>query len=339
MTKRSSMTNRSVLCALACGAFVALAGACTPPPSDGSVTPAPVDMTPVTPPAKMDAKKPDPEPEKPTPGTSDAGVDKPVSEPPPSSPPDAAGEVAAEDAEPPVDDMPDALPPGDGGASTIVVGQRTSLRSDLAARWVGTRKSVTVEEGAMVFTGIFEAGKFGGPQGHNIRLPIKPGIEYVFEYRIRFDTNFHFSRGGKIPGLAGGNAPTGCVNVDANGFSARMMWRENGKLIGYLYDQDQSQACGAGIATPFNFKVGQFHDIKERVKLNSGSTNNGILQVWVDGNMLIDRSNIEYMAEKPANRISSILFHSFFGGSTGDWAPSRNCSISFSEPFVTLVAE
>lgn len=64
-----------------------------------------------------------------------------------------------------------------------------------------------------------------------------------------------------------------------------------------------------------------------------------VLQVWLNHKMVIDRSNMEYMVETPANRINSVLFHSFFGGSTQDWAPSRQCSISFSEPFVTLVTE
>ena len=45
------------------------------------------------------------------------------------------------------------------------------------------------------------------------------------------------------------------------------------------------------------------------------------------------------MNESPTARIDVVLFHSFFGGSTQDWAPSRNVTISFAEPYATLVAE
>ena len=88
-----------------------------------------------------------------------------------------------------------------------------------------------MEDGRRIFTGAFEAGKFGaGGNGHLARFDIAPGREYVFEYRIRFDAGFDFSRG-KIPGLAGGNAPRGCDASTAVGFTARQMWRQQGRLI------------------------------------------------------------------------------------------------------------
>jgi hypothetical protein len=295
----------------------------TKPPPTPPATPKP-DAAPSNP-------TPEPEPPQPPPGKPDAAAEADAgspSEPPPK--PDAAP-------------VADATPSGDTAsspdASEIMVGVRTSMREALAAKWVGVRKSITMENGAPVFTGVFEANKFGGPQGHNVRLPLRPGKEYILEYKIRFDGNFPFTRGGKIPGLAGGNAPTGCVDVTAKGFSARMMWREGGSLIGYLYDQDQNTDCGNNIGTSFDFKAGQWHSIKERVKVNTGNNRDGILQVWADDGMVINRSNVRYMNDGAANNVNVILFHSFFGGSTQAWAPARQCSMSFSEPFVTLVAE
>jgi hypothetical protein len=286
-------------------------------------------------------------------GSPQPGEDADVAEPPTpdagSSTPDGRG--PAPEAAPPLD--PDAapaievdagradLPPpaSDGGGGTFAVGERVSLRDALSALWTKTRESTKQEDGVMVFTGVFEANKIGGPQGHTPRLVLKPGREYLFEYRVRFDGDFPFTRGGKLPGLAGGNAPTGCVDTDANGFSARMMWRQAGALIGYLYDQDQGGNCGNNITTSVNFKAGQWYALKERIRLNTGRNHDGVLQVWADDKLVIDRKNMEYMAEAPNNRIGVVLFHSFFGGSTQDWAPARQCSISFAEPFATLLAE
>lgn len=239
------------------------------------------------------------------------------------------------------DGPPDTLARDGGvpGQEAGVPGVRLSLADDLASRWVGARRSITMEGGTRVFTGGFVAGQIGGPNGHTFRLPISPGREYLFEYRIRFEPGFHFSRGGKIPGLAGASAPTGCVNVTGNGFSARAMWHENGRLTGYTYDNDQSTGCGNSIQTSFNFGIGTWYSVKQRVKLNTGTARNGVMQMWVDDRMVIDKGNIPWMNEAPDRRIDVVLFHTFFGGSTQNWAPSRNCSVSFSDPFVTKLAD
>ena len=196
-----------------------------------------------------------------------------------------------------------------------------------------------MENGTRVFTGAFEAGKFGaGGNGHLVRFNIDPGSEYVFEYRLRFDPGYDFSRGGKIPGLAGGNAPSGCQTSTGVGFTARQMWRENGRLIGYIYDMDQRSACGNAIETGFNFTPGRWYQVKQRIKLNTGSTRNGVLQLWIDDRQVINRSNMGWMTESPTRRIDRIFLDFFFGGSTADWSPRRNCSLSFSDVAVTKLA-
>lgn len=261
------------------------------------------------------------------------------------APGDPTGPVDA----PPILDAPSG-PAIDGPATTVpdATGTvsdsapatgRISLRDELAARWMGERKRTTTEDGIMVFTGEFEPGRIGGPSGHTARLPISPGRDYLFEYRLRFDTGFDWSRGGKIPGLAGATAPTGCVDVNGTGFSARMMWHENGRLTGYTYALDQNTGCGNSIETGVNFSVGRWYNIKERVKLNTGSSSNGVLQIWVDDRMVVNRSNIPWMNEAPDRRIDLVYIQTFFGGSTLNWAPSRRCSISFAEPFATKLAD
>jgi hypothetical protein len=219
-----------------------------------------------------------------------------------------------------------------GGGDTGPAGGRISMAPAIAARWMGERRSIKMEDGVMVFTGVFEPGRVGGPSGHNIRFPLPAAKDTLLEYRIRFDGNYDYGRGGKIPGLGGGTAPTGCVDTNGSGFSARMMWRENGRLIGYLYDNNQSSDCGRAIEAGFNFKRDQWHAVKQRVKVNTGTAANGILQVWVDERMVINRSNISYMNN---GQVDQLLFHSFYGGSSTDWAPSRQTSISFSEVYVT----
>jgi hypothetical protein len=228
---------------------------------------------------------------------------------------------------------------GDAEACGMGVGVRVSLREALAARWTGERRTIATEGDTVVFKGVFEPARFGGREGHTVRLKLSPGREYLFEYRIRFDGNFPWTKGGKIPGLAGGTAPTGCVVVNGGGFSARMMWQAGGRLVGYIYDLDQRGNCDNVIDTGFSFKTGQWYSIKGRVRINSGRNHDGVLQIWVDDHMVINRTNLVYMDESPTSRIDQVLFHSFFGGSTQTWAPSRACSIALADPYVTMLAE
>ena len=62
--------------------------------------------------------------------------------------------------------------------------------------------------------------------------------EAYLEYKVKFDDNFFWATGGKLPGLGGstsginsestgrGTIPSGC-KYNTNGWSARLMWRRN----------------------------------------------------------------------------------------------------------------
>ena len=68
----------------------------------------------------------------------------------------------------------------------------------------------------------------------------KPVDEYMLEYKVRVPNDFDFVRGGKLPGLYGGSGPAGGASVaEADGFSARIMWRELGVLCQYVYYMDK----------------------------------------------------------------------------------------------------
>ena len=52
--------------------------------------------------------------------------------------------------------------------------------------------------------------------------------EAYLTYRVKFRDGFDFVRGGKLPGLAGGSAPSGNAPADGiRGWTGRMMWRNN----------------------------------------------------------------------------------------------------------------
>ncbi|MCH2185624.1 cellulose-binding domain-containing protein, partial [Myxococcota bacterium] len=96
--------------------------------------------------------------------------------------------------------------------------------------------------------------------------------ELYLSYRLRFGEGFNFVRGGKLPGLIGGSAPTGC-REDENGFSARGMWRAEGTSYQYVYWPGKSERCGDNYihgadSEPFIFEPGIWYRIEHHLKMN-----------------------------------------------------------------------
>ena len=167
---------------------------------------------------------------------------------------------------------------------------------------------------------------------------LTPNDEYFLDYYIRFDDNFDFQLGGKIPGLSGGRSNTGGNRPTGDGWSARFMWREEGKAVVYLYHMDQPTNYGHDINLNRSFKRGQWHRLTQRIKVNSGNNNDGILQVWFDGELVILRNDIRYRNNNRAP-VDHFYFSTFFGGNTPEWAPDITSTISYDNIRLSTNAE
>jgi len=80
--------------------------------------------------------------------------------------------------------------------------------------------------------------------------PPLPSKAYTLSYDLYFEPGFDFAKGGKLPGLAAKSFDSGCTEEGSpkrNGknWSVRVMWRNNGRLQLYSYDQTRpSGSCG-----------------------------------------------------------------------------------------------
>lgn len=152
--------------------------------------------------------------------------------------------------------------------------------------------------------------------------------ELYFSYDIRFKPGFQWVLGGKIPGLTGGHVESGTLPEFTDGFSVRMMWKENGKLVFYVYHHDQSIVYGSSHGWgDFQFTTGQWYNITFRLVLNkvqNGSgVNNGILEGFVDGKLKIQLSNFRFRNIESIF-IDNMYICSFFGGSSEEWSAQRD---------------
>ncbi|MDI5934814.1 polysaccharide lyase [Halomonas kalidii] len=141
-------------------------------------------------------------------------------------------------------------------------------------------------------------------------------------YRVRFEPGFDFVKGGKLPGLYGGEAPSGGETADGeNGFSMRLMWREQGQgeLYEYVVDQ-KGTSVGRGSWT---FPSGQWVTIEQEIVLNDPGEANGLARLWIDGQPVLEQRDIVYRTT-PELTIDGLMFSTFFGGSGDEWRTPRD---------------
>jgi hypothetical protein len=176
-----------------------------------------------------------------------------------------------------------------------------------------------------------------------------PTNEICFSYQIKFDANFTWVKGGKLPGLWMGDTGANGGNHLSEGSSFRVMWRANGSAEAYLYAPPQlpsySQLPGfqtnnAGSygdsvwRSEFEFDVDTWTPVRMYAKLNtfdpinSNANNDGIVQLQI-GNQTRIYSEMKWI-EFP-NLISGLMMQSFFGGDSHTWSTPHDTWISMTD--------
>lgn len=154
------------------------------------------------------------------------------------------------------------------------------------------------------------------------------------EYCVKFQSGFDFVKGGKLPGLCGGQCNTGgdkCTGTD--GWSARYMWRREGQAVVYLYDMTmQSYGTDIDLNHPdlFYFEPGRWYTIKQYIEMNDPGIRNGKIRVWIDGKQVLDYKYARFRSTESLG-INLFYFSTFFGGGTSEWAPTKDEYIFFDD--------
>ncbi len=201
------------------------------------------------------------------------------------------------------------------------------------------RVSVVEEDGNQFIRLTYPEGQISPPNSGAQwnRLFRHPVDEAVAEYRVRFDADFDWTHGGKLPGLTGGVQPTG-GRPNPNGFTSRYMWRKDGNLVVYLYHSEQKGRFGDDLPLGKQLLIpaGGWHSLRQRVKLNTPGEPDGVLQVWVDGELLLNRHDLRWRQAGADWGINHFFFSSFHGGGSDAYRPARTNHIDFDDFKVTL---
>ncbi|NEP19274.1 MAG: polysaccharide lyase [Leptolyngbya sp. SIO4C1] len=170
----------------------------------------------------------------------------------------------------------------------------------------------------------------GGAQFYaNLTLP--PRSARRLSYYVRFSENFDFVKGGKLPGLFGGDGASGGNIPDGtDGFSTRLMWRRAGKGELYAYlptSENYGTSIGRGA---WQFQPGVWYLLEQVVRLNDPDRSNGQIQVWVDGDLVIDQGGLRFR-QVESLQIDGLFFSTFFGGGDASWATPHDVYIDFAD--------
>lgn len=168
----------------------------------------------------------------------------------------------------------------------------------------------------------------------------------TFSYQVYFPKDFRWVKGGKLPGVGLGIPGTNSKSAtggawDPRAGSCRVMWREGGRAVGYLYlpardgraaFKKQSEAYksvteikgGSGHEVwgdgPLRFRAGEWNDVTVKISLGDGTFS---LRV----NDVVRRIDVDYMNDRV--RCTEALVAAFFGGSDAAWNSPVDTFVKF----------
>lgn len=202
--------------------------------------------------------------------------------------------------------------------------------------------SLVEREGRRSLRVDYRVGEIGPEKnGCGWRYPVGTRETAELRYTVRFSPGFDWVKGGKLPGLCGGpdNVSGGRPADGSNGFSARLMWRADGRGEAYLYHKNQPDRYGDRVAFPdgFRFPTDAPVHVRMRVTMNDPGRKNGEIQVWIrigdedsdPEHEVAHRTDLEWRTAGGFG-IDSLYFESFYGGSDRSWAPGKPSWAEFS---------
>ena len=143
-------------------------------------------------------------------------------------------------------------------------------------------------------------------------------------YQVLLPPDFDFHRGGTLPGLVGSDGVEG-----GDRFSTRFAWRPKG-LGGATLRVSEKGATRSVVAERegFAFPRGKWVRLEQEVVLNAPTKSDGVLRVWVDGTLAIDRTDMAYRSRSEVG-VVGVAVDVFAGSSPDDAqaAPSREARV------------
>ena len=173
-------------------------------------------------------------------------------------------------------------------------------------------------------------GKPAGGTGFRMKLALPSNCMHL-DYQVRFAPGFPFVKGGKLPGLGGGKGNSGGNIPDgSDGFSTRFMWRSNGEGEVYAY-LPTSKTWGTSLGRGnWHMAPGAWNRLEQTVRLNTPGKSDGEISVRLNGLPVHDTRGLRFR-DTDRLTIDLLIFETFFGGNSPDWATPVDTYTDFSD--------
>ncbi|WP_462317214.1 polysaccharide lyase [Marinilabilia sp.] len=189
----------------------------------------------------------------------------------------------------------------------------------------------------------FPQGKYGPIPGAQWKVNFKPVEKALLQYKIFIPDNFDFVKGGKLPGLGGGNGNAGGnVPNGHDGWSIRFMFKERGRLCAYSYRPDMSGSYGEKRflkkdSKYFRLPRGEWVNIGLQVEMNNVGKKNGSIKCYINKELFLYLNEVKFR-DTSVLGIDHLLFSTFFGGADSSYAPEKDCYLLFKDFVVSEIS-
>jgi len=208
-----------------------------------------------------------------------------------------------------------------------------------------TEKRAIIEGGSLKVRHL--PGSFGSSAANGgVQWPLafSQGYDSLWlQYRFRFgEKEFEWVKGGKLPGLYGGQRPGGGVVSGGyvpngrDGFSARLMWQQAGRLMLYLYHLGQKGRYGDNMplrhadGRQFAARPGRWYTLTQQIVLNRADRSTDIIRIWIDEELVLEHTGL-LLRKTDSIHIDGLYFSNFYGGNDSSWAPASENAVYFDE--------
>jgi hypothetical protein len=157
--------------------------------------------------------------------------------------------------------------------------------------------------------------------------------DVYLRYYLKPWEDYYFRREAKIPGLGGGNLPSGCDPPDPSaGWSGRLQWGQvenhtRARIQTYLYTAaPDSNTGGCGFKEDWDegaeLTPGEWSCIEIRYRMNTPGEADGVMQGWFDGELRYEREDILFRDTPELG--TDTLMGTFFHGGEVAWQPIKD---------------
>lgn len=210
--------------------------------------------------------------------------------------------------------------------------------------WIGNPENLSIGKDDMTIK--IKRGIHGNRSGGAFRSnPWNklPADQLTLSYEVYFPSEFQWTKGGKLPGVCFGTANGECSTggdwrPDQGSF--RIMWRENGRAIGYSYMAvkggpkpaleaqgtayksitDRTERTGHDLwkkSAPGLQLIKGWNTVTMELKMNTPGKKDGTISLTVNG----ENRNVRDVVFRQASNVkfTNVLIQSFFGGGSNAW--------------------